>query len=102
MAPAQPQLRRWIWSDGLHLVFNAHFLGAILYGLAFYHLLPHVDAWLADRGWLGALYHDAASAWPLWIRSRWRWWPSTSCSGPSTTCCTACRSSGRCTRSTTA
>ncbi|MCB9546944.1 MAG: sterol desaturase family protein [Myxococcales bacterium] len=66
--PAQPQLRRWIWSDALHLVFNAHFLGAILYGLAFYHLLPHVDAWLADRGWVGALYHDAASAWPLWIQ----------------------------------
>jgi len=32
--PAQKQLRPKLWSDVIHLVFNGHFLGLLLAGLA--------------------------------------------------------------------
>jgi 3-mercaptopyruvate sulfurtransferase SseA/sterol desaturase/sphingolipid hydroxylase (fatty acid hydroxylase superfamily) len=64
----QPALRRWSWSDALHLVFNGHFLGVLLYGIATYRVLPPIDAWLADQGWLGLLYRDIAGGWPLFAQ----------------------------------
>jgi len=66
--PAQTPLRRWLWSDAVHLVFNGHFLGVILYGLAAHHLLPHLDAALTARGWGDVVYHNAARTWPLWVQ----------------------------------
>lgn len=64
----QPQLRRRLWSDALYLVFNGHFLGVILFGLAANYVLPYVDSWLTQAGWIDALYRGAASAWPIWVQ----------------------------------
>ena len=64
----QPQLRRRLWSDALHLLFNGHFLGVILFGLATNCVLPHVDHWLTEAGWIDAMYRGAASAWPIWVQ----------------------------------
>ena len=44
--PEQKQLRPKLWSDLIHLVFNGHFLGVLLAGLASTWVLPHVDRWL--------------------------------------------------------
>jgi 3-mercaptopyruvate sulfurtransferase SseA/sterol desaturase/sphingolipid hydroxylase (fatty acid hydroxylase superfamily) len=69
--PARPQktLRRWLWSDALHLVFNGHVLGLLLYGITWYRVLPVLDAWLADQGWTGLVYRNAASGWSLVVQS---------------------------------
>ena len=55
----QKQLRPRLWSDFAHLVFNGHFLGLILYGLASKHLLPHLDPTFAK---------GIARDWPLWLQ----------------------------------
>jgi 3-mercaptopyruvate sulfurtransferase SseA/sterol desaturase/sphingolipid hydroxylase (fatty acid hydroxylase superfamily) len=67
-AREQPVWRRWSWSDLLHLVFNGHFLGAYLYALAYYRLIPVLDGFLASRGWLGLLYRDLVADWSLWLQ----------------------------------
>jgi len=64
----QRQLRGWLWSDLLHLVFNGHFLGVIIYGIATHRILPHVDHLLAREGWTDALYRNAAADWPTWVQ----------------------------------
>lgn len=64
----QRQLRPRLGSDVLHLVFNGHFLGVLLAGLADRFLLPHLDAMLASRGWMDAVYRNAAADWPLWAQ----------------------------------
>lgn len=64
----QKQLRPRLGSDFLHLVFNAHFLGVLLAGLADTWVLPHLDAALAGRGWTDAIYRNSASTWPLWAQ----------------------------------
>lgn len=61
----QKQLRPRLGSDVLHLVFNGHFLGILLAGLASTWLLPHIDALLARQGWTDAVYRGAAADWPL-------------------------------------
>ena len=61
-------LRPGLWSDYLHLVFNGHFLGVILFGLATNYVLPHLDAWLTSAGLHGAVYRKAAAGWPLWLQ----------------------------------
>jgi sterol desaturase/sphingolipid hydroxylase (fatty acid hydroxylase superfamily) len=53
---AQPQLRKGLGWDALHLVFNGHFLGVILYSLA-------TRFWV-DPGWEGT-----AQDWPLWLQA---------------------------------
>lgn len=62
--PQQRQLRPYLWSDVLHLVFNGHFLGVLVYGVytAFVHA-PLV-ALLERAGVASALYAGAASLWP--------------------------------------
>ncbi len=52
----QPLIRPGLVWDGLHLVFNGHFLGAILYTFA-------ARFWV-DPGWEGA-----ARDWPLWLQA---------------------------------
>lgn len=64
----QKQLRPTLWSDAVHLVFNGHFLGLILFGIASFHLLPHVDRWLAAQGWTDAIHRNAAADWPVWVQ----------------------------------
>lgn len=66
--PEQKQARPYLWSDFLHLVFNGHFLGLILYGIAVHRVLPTVDGWLTDAGLLGLIYRNAAASWPLWVQ----------------------------------
>ncbi len=64
----QKQLRRGLGWDAVHLVFNGHFLGVILYGIADRWLLPPLDGWLASQGWTDAIHRNAAAGWPLWAQ----------------------------------
>ena len=64
--PGQKQLRPKLWSDLIHLVFNGHFLGLLLAGLASTWVLPYVDRWLSAEGLTDAVYRNAAANWPLW------------------------------------
>ncbi len=66
--PEQKQLRPKLWSDAIHLVFNGHFLGLLLAGLASTWILPPIDRWLATHGWTDAVYRNAAADWPLWVQ----------------------------------
>ena len=66
--PEQRQLRPTLVADLLHLVFNGHFLGLILYGIAAHRVLPWVDRLLGDAGLFGTVYRDAAAAWPMWVQ----------------------------------
>lgn len=64
----QKQWRKALWSDFLHLIFNAHFLGLILAGLGARYVLPHVDHFLAIMGWTASVYRNAAIGWPIWLQ----------------------------------
>ncbi|MEO1267113.1 MAG: sterol desaturase family protein [Myxococcota bacterium] len=64
----QGQLRRSLGSDVVHLVFNGHFLGVIIYGLAVNFVVPVLDGWLAQMGWMDVVYRNAAQAWPVWVQ----------------------------------
>jgi 3-mercaptopyruvate sulfurtransferase SseA/sterol desaturase/sphingolipid hydroxylase (fatty acid hydroxylase superfamily) len=64
----QKQLRPHLLSDLLHLVFNGHFLGVFLYGIAANYVLPPVDRLLAAHGLLAVVYRNLAAAWPLWAQ----------------------------------
>lgn len=64
----QKQLRAWLWSDVVHLVFNAHYLGVILYGLATRWVLPSFDRALSSAGLMPLAYRNAAAGWPLWAQ----------------------------------
>ncbi|MFW2390625.1 MAG: rhodanese-like domain-containing protein [Polyangiales bacterium] len=66
--PEQKQIRPKLWSDFIHLVFNGHFLGLLLAGLASTWVLPHVDRWLGAEGLTDAVYRNAAADWPLWAQ----------------------------------
>jgi sterol desaturase/sphingolipid hydroxylase (fatty acid hydroxylase superfamily) len=58
--PEQPLVcRAGFPSDLAHLIFNGHFLGVILYGIAVAHILPHVELHASLR---------LASAWPVWAQ----------------------------------
>ncbi len=59
--PEQKQLRPKLWSDFIHLVFNGHFLGLLLAGLASTWILPSVDRWLAAEGLTDSVYRNAAA-----------------------------------------
>ena len=63
--PARKQriLRKWLWSDYIHLAFNGHFLGLLLYGIASYHVLPILDSILAENGLKDTLYFNAVGTW---------------------------------------
>lgn len=63
--PNQPAIRRALGWDLLHLVFNGHFLGVLVYGIATTWLLPPVEAWVASMGATDVLYANAASTWPV-------------------------------------
>ena len=69
--PARKQkiLREWLWSDYLHLAFNGHILGVILYGITSYRILPHLDTFLATQGYKDVLYFQAVSGWSIWVQA---------------------------------
>ncbi len=60
-ARKQAVLRKWLWSDALHLVFNGHFLGLFLYGISYHRLLPWLDGVLAEYGLSALLYRNASA-----------------------------------------
>lgn len=64
----QKQLRPAFLSDLAHLVFNGHFLGVILFGIAENHVLPLIDAILADGGLPAVLSRNVAATWPLAVQ----------------------------------
>lgn len=64
----QRQLRPRLWSDFVHLIFNGHFLGILLAGLADAWILPHVDRYLGQHGCMDTVYRNAAADWPLWAQ----------------------------------
>ncbi|MDP2311285.1 MAG: sterol desaturase family protein [Pseudomonadota bacterium] len=64
----QRQLRPGLLGDLAHLVFNGHFLGAILFGLATTWLLPSLDRLLGQAGLTELVYRNAAVGWPLWVQ----------------------------------
>ncbi len=69
--PARPQqrvLRSTLWSDALHLVFNGHFLGAILYTAGVRWVMPWVDAGLDAISLEGVAYRSVAADWPLAVQ----------------------------------
>ena len=68
-ARSQPVLRRWLWSDAVHLFFNGHLLGLLLYGIAWYRVLPVFDGWLAEHGWTGVVYRNAVAGWGIVAQS---------------------------------
>jgi 3-mercaptopyruvate sulfurtransferase SseA/sterol desaturase/sphingolipid hydroxylase (fatty acid hydroxylase superfamily) len=65
--PNQKQLRRGFISDLAHLVFNGHFLGLILSGLAAKQILPRLDALLGPEP-MRAIARNAAADWPIWLQ----------------------------------
>lgn len=64
----QKQLRERLGSDFLHLVFNGHFLGVIVFGIATHWVLPWLDVWLARAGLTELVYRNAAASWPIWLQ----------------------------------
>lgn len=64
----QRQLRPGLFSDVLYLVFNGHFLGLLLYGIAAHHILPRLDRVLGAHGLTPIVYRNAAMSWPFWLQ----------------------------------
>lgn len=64
----QRQLRPRLFSDVLFLLFNGHFLGVILYGIASHRLLPSLDRLLGTYGLTPLVYRNVAMGWPLWVQ----------------------------------
>lgn len=64
----QRQLRPMLWSDLIHLVFNGHFLGVLIYGLATNWVLPPIDRFLGQHGLITHVYRGLATTWPLWLQ----------------------------------
>jgi sterol desaturase/sphingolipid hydroxylase (fatty acid hydroxylase superfamily) len=64
----QPQLRRALLSDFVHLAFNGHLLGIILYGIAVNRVLPAVDDLVGGQGFTGLVGRNIAVDWPWWIQ----------------------------------
>ena len=68
-AREQQQLRTWLWSDFVHLVFNGHFIGLILYGVSFHHVVPPVETFLSEHGLSDAFFFGAVGGWGLVAQS---------------------------------
>jgi sterol desaturase/sphingolipid hydroxylase (fatty acid hydroxylase superfamily)/rhodanese-related sulfurtransferase len=66
--PQQRQLRPYLWSDLLHLVFNGHFLGVLVYGVYTGFVHAPLVALLERAGVASALYAGAASLWPTAVQ----------------------------------
>lgn len=62
--PARPQkqLRPRLWSDVAHLVFNGHFLGVMVFGVATLHVLPAINAVVPLDATVG---RNLAREWPI-------------------------------------
>lgn len=65
--PARPQrlLRRWMWSDALHLIFNGNFLGAWIVTIGARSVSPLLESALSGAGLKDALFLNALAEWGL-------------------------------------
>lgn len=69
--PWRPEQRAWrraLPSDFLHLLFNGHFLGMILYALFVRFVQPALDGLLVSVGLEDGFYFGAAASWPIWLQ----------------------------------
>jgi sterol desaturase/sphingolipid hydroxylase (fatty acid hydroxylase superfamily) len=66
--PRQKAFRKHFFDDFLHLVFNGHFLGIIVFGIASGWLLPGLDRLLGGQGLTSWIGRDVAATWPLWVQ----------------------------------
>lgn len=64
----QKQLRPYLWSDLIHLVWNGHFLGVLVYGIYSAWIHAPLVAWLESLGVAGSLYAGVAGTWPIWAQ----------------------------------
>jgi len=64
-AREQKRLRKRLWSDCLYLIFNGHFLGVFLYGIATYYIIPYIDSALSTLGVREQIYFGAVQSWGL-------------------------------------
>ncbi len=60
----QPQMRRRLWSDLVHLVFNGHYLGVWVYAIYARWLHQPVTQAVEALGLSGVLFANAAATWP--------------------------------------
>lgn len=61
----QRQLRPYLWSDLIHLVWNGHFLGVLVYGIYSAWIHGPLVAWLEGLGLADSLYAGVAGTWPV-------------------------------------
>jgi|GEM_PF-49533 len=63
--PARDQkvLRKWMWSDVVHMVFNGNFLGAWIVAISARYASPLVESGLASVGMKDSLYFNAIAEW---------------------------------------
>lgn len=69
--PWRPKQRQWrsrLWSDALHLVFNAHFLGVLLFLVATTFVIPPLERLLTSAGLSEVLFLKVAASWPVWVQ----------------------------------
>ncbi|MBI4821489.1 MAG: sterol desaturase family protein [Deltaproteobacteria bacterium] len=66
---SQPQLRRGLVSDLLHLVFNGHYLGLAIFFVSSKYIIPAIDGPLSTIGLHSWVYLGAAASWPPWAQA---------------------------------
>ena len=64
----QPMIRRALGWDLMHLVFNGHFLGVLVYGVSAKWLVPPFEELARSGGVHNALYANVAASWPMAIQ----------------------------------
>lgn len=64
----QKQVRAWIWSDVLHLVFNGHFLGVMVYVVGVRYTVPWFRGVLESAGLDEIVHAGVASTWPVYLQ----------------------------------
>lgn len=64
----QEFLRPFLWSDVLHLVFNGHFLGVVVYGLYSHWIHAPLITWLEGLGVSNTIYAGVAATWPIGVQ----------------------------------
>ena len=66
--PEQKKLRASLPQDLLHLVFNGHFLGVMIYAASKTYVLPYLDGWLEAAGLKDTLYRSVAADWHVGVQ----------------------------------
>lgn len=66
--PDQPVFRKRLADDFVHLVFNGHFLGVIVFGVATGWVLPGIDRLAGGTDVINLIGRNMAEDWPLWLQ----------------------------------